>query len=347
MKKLIFITSLLIINLAIGQTKRNDEGVEYTIIQDDPYNLTPLVLNLDFLTADTWNTNSYMGINIRPEINIPKYGQINIDFRKAYLDGNTGESVTNGKPFLPDDRIKKHRCLEITAGINLFHSDKKKLIDVTISSKKIYSGSKKDLYEIQYIKVPGTKRTTLQARIGYQFYRAPIDIYELENDGQNMLLVGPDSTFNYKSIYGVRDGYDWIGSKTMMSYHILNVGLSLKTVTNLWVENKASKSGISGEAKTYDFYGDLLINTKTNFESLIHINGPYALQHSSVRKLGWRLGWSAHYTKGSYLTYKVEFGNRPTFNQNKKRLLGDNAFLLLSAGWSFGIGPKLKAKKEN
>ena len=76
-----------------AQTTKKAKGVEYLVLRDDPDKLTPVVLSLDFLTADTWNTNSYMGINIRPEINIPKYGQINIDYRLAYLDGTAGSSI--------------------------------------------------------------------------------------------------------------------------------------------------------------------------------------------------------------------------------------------------------------
>ncbi|MBI3235175.1 MAG: hypothetical protein HYZ42_14260, partial [Bacteroidetes bacterium] len=123
MKFKLYTLSLLILfvaNTLMAQKSINakDKKVEYRVLRDDPDKLTPVVLSLDFLTADTWNTNSFMGINIRPEINIPKYGQINIDYRKAYLDANTSnKTFLSDKQLAPEGKLKKHRSFEITAGI--------------------------------------------------------------------------------------------------------------------------------------------------------------------------------------------------------------------------------------
>ena len=332
-------------NTMAAQTTKKAKGkeVEYLVLRDDPDKLTPVVLSLDFLTADTWNTNSYMGINIRPEINIPKYGQINIDYRLAYLDGTAGSSILSNQ-LIPEGKLKKHRSFEITAGINLFHKDREKMLPVVLSSSRIYSGSAININKVEYVEVLGTVRKCLQARVGYENFRSPVELSDAENEGTGFRInnvLSPDSIFRFNQ-YTKLDGYSGIGGRTRMNFQVLNLGLSYKRITNLWIENDRSPSGIASNASTYDFYFDLLLNLKTSFANFVTRANEYAITHANPKKLGWRLGWSAHVTRGAFMTYKVEFGARPLFKQDKKGILGDNAFLLLSAGWSFGIGAKHK-----
>jgi hypothetical protein len=349
MKFKIYILSLLVFFVVSGLMAQKGKEVEYSVLRNDPAKLTPVVLSLDFLTADTWNTNSYMGINIRPEINIPKYGQINIDYRRAFLDNNArGSDYLSGKQLAPEGKLKKHRSFEITFGINLLHKDKTKQLPVVLSTSRIYSGSAFNINSVDYIDVAGKVRTCLQARVGYQVFNSTIDLAEAENEGTGFRInnvLSPDSVFRFNQ-YTKLDGYSGIAGRTRMNFQVFNIGLSLKRITNLWVENNASASGISSNATTYDFYFDALVNLKTSFANFVTNANEYAITHANPRKLGWRMGWSAHVTRGAFMTYKVEVGARPLFKQDKKGILGDNAFLLLSAGWSFGIGSKLKLKRD-
>lgn len=333
-KKSLFLTSISILFTlaAISQSTTKKGGtLDYTIIKDDPDNLKPIIIGFNPLVADTWGTNSYMGIGAFVHVNVLKYGSVTVDWKKAYFD-----LVKN---------MKNHRGIEIGLAYNLFSFETDKDMQVVLSSSLVFTQTRRTQYTT-YITVPGTAKKTIQLRAG-------LNNFKTASDNQS---VGGGFNFSLDSNYRV------INWKSPLQYNFLYSGISWHTINNLVIQH--SGDNLATNCNDYNFFFDVLYNPFNL--SLENATGYVRLPNSGyqnmgigditlkpdnkIKKTGWRIGWEARKNNimGAF-TYKVEIGARPGLKNSKKGLLSANSYMLLTAGFTFPAGGKKfieKAKRD-
>lgn len=333
MKKYTIILSVIItlvkLELEAQTAYENSGSLNYNVITNDPDNLKPVIIGFNPLVADVWSTNSYMGIGAFIHVNILKYGSINIDWKKAYFD-----MVKN---------TKNHRGLEFGFAYNLFSFKNNKDLQVVLSSELTFSQTRRTS-STTYIIVPGTAKKTLQLRGGLTNFKTATDNME----------VGGGFNFSLDTNYRV---LNW---QSPLKYNYLYSGISWHTINNLVIQH--SGNNLASNCNDYNFFFDILYapfnlelnNAKGNVRlpnsgyQTVDINEITLKPENEIKKTGWRLGWEARKNNimGAF-TYKVEFGVRPGLTNSKKGLLSANSYMLLSAGFTFPAGKKIKAVKES
>jgi hypothetical protein len=343
MKKLILAASSFILSLYItAQTTYKYGGsTTYKVLIDNPDDITPVIIGINPLVADTWNTNSNMGIGVFVSVNILKYGSVNIDWNKAYLDGIKGslpiKNSSTGK------KIRNHRGLEFGLAYNLLSFKKEKDLQVILSSELTFSGTRRTS-TTTYIVAPGTAKKMIQLRGGLNNIKTGIDASDF---GTGRFLINNDTAIKVKDF------------SAQMKMTNLYAGISWHTINNLVLQ--IGENGLSSNCNDYNFFFDMLympfnlkfptvnysdVLDRNTFPGADQLNSEMTLKdNSTVRKTGWRLGWEARKNniKGAF-TYKVEFGVRPGLKTSKKGILSPNSYMLLSAGFTFPAGKKYKAE---
>lgn len=314
----------------------------YRVLVDDPDHVHPLFVSFDILTADTWNTSSYMGYGLRAEANVLRYGNISFDYRKGYL----GE---------------KQKVTEFGGSLNLFCSRKKNMARVVLSSSTIAYGNKLVIKGTS-IDVPAMKKTVLQARGGIASFNAGID--EAPDATGKPASEDPRKFYLTKDtnnvIIGFGKGYKGVyGFTGFMKMQVYYAGMSVRTIRNLVI---AHDKGLASNSDSYNFFVDVLAGGDPRFTDLSYSYRPsalslyefpagtmpeeYELVAKSTKKMGWRAGWEAKTNAGASISYKVEFGSRPGYKTGKG-LLASNNYLVLAAGISLSGGkPYRKMAKE-
>lgn len=327
--------------VAQAQHKKGSK-VEYLVLVDNPDRMRPVILSLDILTADTWNTNSYMGYGARADVNLLRYGTLTFDYRKGYLDGNA-----NGG--------KKHKSTELGAALNLFSSHKTRPTQVVLSSSSIAYGTKM-LHKTSSIEVTGTRKKVLQARVGIANFRAAIDespdaTGSLDRDERYFHLVKDTADI----VIGYGRGYRGVKGLTgLMKMQTWYVGISRRTINNLVI---AHDEGLASNSNNYNIFFDLLFGGAPAFSEMSYyytaaalenygfptgtLPAGYELVNKNIKKGGWRFGWEAKTNNGVGMSYKVEFGSRPGYHQ-KAAIFKSNSYLLLTGGISIAPGKSYK-----
>lgn len=338
---LLLLSFILVYSIPIYAQKKAGY-TNYKVLVDDPDHLHPLFLSFDILTADTWNTSSYMGYGLRAEANVLRYGSISFDYRKGYL----GE---------------KQKVTELGGSLNLFCSRKKSIARVVLSSSAIAYGNKLVIKGTS-INVPAIKKTVLQARGGIAAFNAGID--EAPDGNGKSASEDPRKFYIKKDtnniIIGFGKGYKGVyGFTGFMKMQVYYAGLSMRTIRNLVI---AHDEGLASNSDSYNFYVDALAGGDLSFTDITYSYRPsalslyefptgtkpeeYELVAKSTKKMGWRAGWEAKTNAGASISYKVEFGSRPGYKSGKG-LLASNNYLVLAAGISISGGkPYRKMAKE-
>lgn len=325
--------------------KSTGKTVGYRVLLDNPDMVHPVFVALDILTADTWNTSSYMGYGLRGDFNARRYGSISFDYRKGYLGS-------------------KQRATELGGSLNLFSSRKKSGARVVLSSSSIAFGSKM-IHKSSGIDVPAIKKTVLQARGGIASFRAPIEeapdgnVRKGEKDPRNFYMTNDTNNV----IVGFGKGYKGVyGFEALMKMNIYYVGLSVRTIKNVVV---AHDNGVSSNSNNYNFFVDVLTGGDPRFTDVDYtytksalgtyefpvgtVPEQYSLSNNDIKTMGWRAGWEAKTNAGMAISYKVEFGSRPGYRMGSG-ILSANSYLLLAAGISISAGNNYKkmakAKKD-
>jgi hypothetical protein len=298
--------------------------VNYKVLRDDPDRIRPVVVTLDVLATDTWNTSSYLGYGLRADVNVLKYGSVLVDYRKGYLGD-------------------KQRAVEIGGALNLLSARRKKATRVVLSSSSFaYAG--KLFTSASSVSIPAIRKTVLQARGGIASFKSPISASGKDADGFVMtkdtnVVVISDFGKNYKGVYG------FAALLKMQTYF---AGLSIRSIRNIVISHDR---GLGSNANNYNFYADVLLGGDPEFSGVTYearslaTNGfptgtspsEYTLSAPEVKNLGWRLGWEAKTNNGFGLSYKAEFGSRPGYVQGSG-ILKSNNYLMLAAGFSIGVG---------
>lgn len=350
MKKVLLLCSIFTMGVCITYAQRSTykttgKTVGYSVLLDDPNKVHPVFVAFDILTADTWNSSSFMGYGLRADINARRYGSISFDYRKGYLGA-------------------KQRATELGASLNLFSSRKKSMTRVVLSSSSMAFGSKM-LHKSSGITVPAIKKTVLQARGGIASFRAPI---EEAPDG-----LGKSSDEDPRTFYMTSDtnivrigfgkGYKGVyGFEALMKMNTYFVGLSIRTIKNVVLVHD---NGISSNSNNYNFFVDILTGGDPRFSDVAYTYrssalgtyefpagttpSQYSLSTNDIKTMGWRAGWEAKTNAGMAMSYKVEFGSRPGYRMGSG-ILSANSYLLLTAGISISAGNNYKkiakAKKD-
>lgn len=324
-----FITFALIQYNCLSQTTYKSGGsTKYKILTDNPDNIKPVIIGFNALVADTWGTNSYMGIGAFVQVNVLKYGSVNIDWKKAYFDMVKG--------------VKNHRGIEIGLAYNLFSFKTDKDMQVVLGSSLSFTQTRRTQYT-SYISVPGTAKKIVQLRAGLNNFKTATDNQE----------VGGGFNFSLDSNYRV------INWKSPLQYNFLYTGISWHTINNLVIQH--SGNDLATNCNDYNFFFDVLYNpfniNLDNANGYVRLPnggsqnmgiGEIALKpDNKIKNAGWRIGWEARKNNimGAF-TYKVEIGARPGLKNSKKGLLSANSYMLLSAGFTFPAGKKVKAIRE-
>ncbi len=334
MKRILLLSSLLIANMCITYAqKKSNNTVGYRVLIDNPDKVHPVFVALDLLTADTWNTSSFMGYGLRADINARRFGSISFDYRKGYLGA-------------------KQRATELGGSLNLFSSRKNTIARVVLSSSSIAIGSKM-LHRSSGIEVPAIKKTMLQARGGIASFRAPIEeapdgLGKTPDEDSRSFYMTSD-TNNVRIGFG--KGYKGVyGFKAMMKMNIYYVGLSVRTIKNVVLSHDR---GISSNSNNYNFFVDILTGGDPGFSDVAYtyttsalgtyefpagtLPEQYSLSVNDIKTMGWRAGWEAKTNAGMAMCYKVEFGSRPGYRMGSG-ILSANAYILLTGGISISAG---------
>jgi len=342
MKKVILILSVLILSLSLNSQTTYISGgsTSYKVIIDNPDDITPVIIGINPLVADTWNTNSYMSVGAFMSVNILKYGSVTIDWNKAFFDGIKGSlPITNSSS---GKKIRNHRGLEFSLAYNLLSFKKEKDLQVVLSSELTFSGTRRTS-TTTYIVVPGTAKKMVQLRGGLTNLKTGIDAFDF---GTARFSFNNDTSIKVKDF------------SAQMKMNYLYAGISWHTLNNLVLQ--IGESGLSTNCNDYNFFFDMLympfdlkfptvnysdVFDKNTFPGAAQLNSKMTMKdNSTIRKTGWRLGWEARKNniRGAF-TYKVEFGVRPGLKTSKKGILSPNSYMLLSAGFTFPAGKKYKA----
>ncbi len=305
--------------------------VEYKVIWDNPDKIKPVVISLDLLTADTWNTSSYMGYGVRADVNAPRFGSLLFDYRKGYLGD-------------------KQRAIELGGALNLFSSRRTRSMRVVLSSSSFAYGTKL-FFNSSSINVQGKRKTMLQARGGIASFNTNIaptaaeisGSFYMQKDTTRVPITDRDKNFRGVSTFSAA-----------LKSQIYYVGLSIRTINNVVVSHG---KGVASNSNNYNFYADVLTGGDPQFSSVQYTytasalglyNFPkgttpsqYELVAGEVKKMGWRVGWEAKTNNGLGLSYKAEFGSRPGY-KGGSGILSSNSYLMLAAGFSIGAGKNYK-----
>ncbi len=297
------------------------QTVSYKIVENDPDKR-----NL-FIHLNPFNTQAYMaditiGYNVQATWLAAKHLQIQLDYRKAYLDMNaTGVFSPKG--------LKKSSQLEIGGAFNLTNRLKtaghKVVLRSSTSGRYTYTSS---------IFVMGEARKIFSLRGGFlTFYSNHKVDNDFTKNADGMQGKTADGQVKY-----LRDSINF----ETINYTARSVGfyggIDFKTVRQLIVSaegygNRASKT-------VNNFYLDVLFTPAVKFElkpnsgqaymSGVDINIP-----ENKRKLmGWRFGW--HYTLNQPCGFnaKMEIGQQPG-------PANESFFMTVGFGMSIGLRTKM------
>jgi hypothetical protein len=324
MKQHFLKTIVITTALAFSCSASFSQNVQYKVLTNDPDKLKPILIGFNALVADTWGTNSYMGIGAFAQVNILKYGSVNVDWTKAYLDMVKG--------------IKNHRGIEIGLAYNLFSFKKNKNMQVVLSSSLTFTETRRT-QSTTSLSVPGTAKKIVQLRAGLNNFKTATEDISAGGGGINFDLP-PD--FRVES---------WDAT---LKFNFMYSGISWHTINNLVIN--WSGNNLATNCNDYNFFFDLLYAPFINLEGgsgrvrspnggaqIMALNGMTLKPETKIKDVGWRFGWEARKNNimGAF-TYKVEFGARPGLTNSKKGLLSANSYGLLTAGFTFPAGKKIK-----
>lgn len=356
MKKIIIGALLFITATNISAQKT----VGYTVLKDDPNDIKPFYMAFDILSADTWGTNSMMGYGIRSSFTYKGIGSIDLSYRKAYFDleYQSAKEESTGN-------TKKHTALEFGVSLNLLGREKKADIPVVLASEMFFSPKGAFSQKITYLSVEGTKKWNLQVRGGLARFNVPFAYhYELgDSEGEDpraFSIVKDTVTWPV----GEEEGYTvsnnqgtlFTGITGMMKLNTFYVGLSSRSIRNLWIS--ADGEGVCANTNEFVLFADALllggmavgdgwsIQRYHKSASAYNQDNGWQLEidKTKLKKMGWRVGFEARKYQNLAMTYKVEFGSRPGLT-GKSGIIGNNAYLLLTAGFGFGVGKSVKVPK--
>ena len=324
MKK-ILLSAISIFTLSLAV---ESQTVSYKILDNEVNDIKKVNLQINPVCIDVNPGVNFatFGAGIAADVSILKRLVVNGGFRMAYLDANSGLTGTSKVTGLAHPVCKggTNRSTYFESGIAfyLFDRTKTKNLQVVLHS----SSSGRYTYKTS-IRVPGNRRRMFGVRGGFFIYNLGTQIGEEDShqiayritSGSDTMKFGDPTILNL-------DGSNPTYVYTMVNSTVVNVGLSLKSITNLIVT--ADGYGRKGHTGVYDVYIDLLASPYVSIKDVYTAGGKkwdIKTKDGGFKALGWRFGLSY---KGSIkrvgFYYKLEMGERPGlyFGEKDKLLQG-------------------------
>jgi hypothetical protein len=311
MKKLGFTVFVLLSSLTgIAQ------NVSYTKIFDDPDKVAPLKITLDPTFMDLYGVSFVnVGVGARVNYTFKKLATIEASSRISLLDPNA-----DGGP-------KHHSFSELIATYHFSDKTFDANLPVTLSSSSTtYTTTTK------YINVGAKKRKIKGLRLGfyksftnleldYAKYKSPFVVSTTGGEVADFVNGSETHTPSYRAVFGMRTT-------------VVNIGISLKNITNLKVNVDGYKFA-KKHRRENDIYLDALFGLGTKFDDVIAQDGTiWTMNNDKLKKVGFRMGYIM---KRGAFSYKTEISSRPGVSG------GNFSFL---QGFSFTIPVSLGQKPE-
>jgi hypothetical protein len=306
---------LLSVILFVGITKTTAQMVNYKIIVNEP-DKRNLFIHINPFNVNTYSPNVTIGFNIQATWLASKHFQFQLDYRKAYLDGEaTGVFSPKG--------LKKASQFELGGTLNLINHIK------NVSHRIVLSSTRSGNYTLtKSLHVVAEARKIFAVRGGFiSFYNN----LHINNSFNGDSVIGKYSNGTTKRVF------DDVSFETI-NYTVRSAGfyagIDFKTIKNLIIST--NDYGEKGCRTVGNFYADILFTPLVKYEikqpgfTDININIP-----DNKRKLiGWRAGYQWATNRSFGFNYKIEFGQQPGVATH------NNFFL--AAGMGFTIGLKTK-----
>jgi len=315
--KKVVLSTLLITLVSVAWA----QNVSYKIIENDP-DKRNLFIHLNPFNVQAYVPNITIGYNIQATWLAAKHFQFQVDYRKAYLDGNaTGVYSPTG--------LKKSSQLEIGGAFNLSNRIKNKYHKVVLRS----STSGKYTYTSS-IMVLGNARKIVSLRGGFLTFFCN---HKIDNDftkkADGMQGKTLDGTVSY-----LRDSINFEPINfTARSVGIYG-GIDFKTIKQLIVN--ADGYGTKSSKVANNFYLDVLFTPvvkyeiKPNSSQASYNNVDINIDENKRKVLGWRFGWQYTLNQPCGFNAKMEIGQQPG-------LEGKSFFMTFGFGMTIGLKTKM------
>lgn len=329
MKSKLHLSAILLVGtLFVGINSLKSQTVNYKIYENDP-DKRNLFIHLNPFNTQAYLSDITIGYNIQATWMATKLFQLQIDYRKAYLDGNaTGIFSPKG--------LNKSSQLEL-GGVFNFRNKLKNAAHKVV----LHSSSGGGYTYTKYIMVMGECRKISGLRGGFLSFlsnhKVDNDItkafteYDLKgkaSDGQIRFLR---DSINYETI-------NYIARSTG-----IYAGIDFKTLKFLVIN--ADGYGKRSCRIVNNFYADVLFtplvkyDLKPNAGQKIFDDVDVNISENKRRMIGWRAGWHWIFNSAVGFNAKMEVGQQPGVPKQ-------SFFMTVRFGMSIGLKTKNLGGKD-
>lgn len=304
---------------AITSTKA--QTVSYKILENDP-DKRNLFIHVNPFNVQAYFANITIGYNVQATWLAAKNFQFQVDFRKAYLDGDaTGVFSPKG--------LKKASQIEVGGVFNL--SNKLK----NCSHRVVLSSSSSGRYNYtQSISVMAEARKIFGIRGGFVsfFNNHHLSSFSGKND---VIMKGKSADGQIRYVY---DSLSYEAMNFTIRSTGIYAGIDFKTIKHLLVNTDSY--GEKGCKTVNNFYLDVLFTPlvvyklKPNTGQTTFNNVDINISDNKRRLLGWRFGWQYITNKSLGFNAKMEIGQQPG-------LYKQSFFMALGFGFTIGLKTKV------
>ncbi len=323
MKATLSLTNILLtLTLLLSACSLKSQSVNYRIQENDP-DKRNLYIHLNPFNTQCYLSNISIGYNLQATWMAAKLFQVQVDYRKAYLDANASGV------FSPSG-LQKSSQLEIGGVFNFRYKLK------NVAHKVVLHSSSGGGYTYtKYIMVMGEARKVAGLRGGFLSFlsnhKVDNDIteafteYDLKgkaNDGQVRYLR---DSVNYETI-------NYVAQSTG-----IYAGIDLKSLKFLVINGEGY--GKRSCRTVNNFYADVLFTPLVKYELKPNAGQSYLndvdvnISENKRRMIGWRAGWQWIFNSTVGFNSKMEIGQQPGVPKKS---------FFMTVGFGMSIGLKTK-----
>lgn len=295
LSKKIFTAAILVISIKLAA-----QSVTYNILENDP-DKRKVFIHLNPFNTQGYVSDITIGYNIQATWLMAKHLQVEVDYRKAYLDGNaTGVFSPAG--------LKKSSQLHLGGVLNLIKKLKpvnnKVILKSTSDSRYRYTTS---------ITVRAEARKIFGIRGGfisfYSNHKVDNDITE-SFDENSLRGKASDGQIRY-----LRDTINFETINYTARSLGMYAGIDYKSIRNVIIN--ADGYGKKSNKTENNIYADVLFTPSVKYELKPNSKQPMFnnvdinIPENKRKMLGWRVGWHFTYNYGLGFNAKMELGQQP------------------------------------
>jgi len=313
---------VLLLNIKLGA-----QSVNYRIVENDP-DKRNLFIHLNPFNAQAYMSDISIGYNIQATWLVAPIFQLQVDYRKAYLDANASGV------FSPPGLTK---CSQIEAG-GVFNLNWRKK---SVFNKVVLSSFSTGRYTYtKYIMVQAEARKAFGIRGGFLSF---LSNHKVDND--------ITAAFTQNDIQGKASDGVVRYLRDTLNFETINytarstgfyAGIDLKTLRHVRID--ADGYGMRANKVTNNFYADVLFTPLIKYELKPNANQAafkdvdVNISQNKRRMLGWRLGWQWAWNQGFGFNTKMEIGQQPGVPKK-------SFFMTLGFGFTIGLKAKISPSK--